>query len=330
MPMQPRRWNPPTPTARAREKHSTPPMPAPRLLELPGAAPEDVVIGPDGRLLTGTDDGAVLAVDPQTGAVEQIAHTGHRPLGLHAESDGSLLICDAGHGLLRLDKPGGVLEELVTEIDGEPLRFPSNVVAAPDGTIYFSASSRRWPLEQWRGDIMEHSGTGRLLRRTTDGQVDILIDGLDFANGVVLAPDGSHLLVAETGAYRITRYWLTGPQAGSCDRLVENLPGFPDNMLLGSDGLIWVSIPSPRNPLLDRLLPLPGLIRRLAWTIPENLQPQPERTVWAMAFDFDGTLVHDLQREPTDYAMVTSVAEHEGAIYLGSLSESAIAVTHLP
>ncbi|MBL1078993.1 SMP-30/gluconolactonase/LRE family protein [Nocardia sp. 2] len=305
-------------------------MPAPRLLELPGAAPEDVVIGPDGRLLTGTDDGAVLAVDPQTGAVEQIAHTGHRPLGLHAESDGSLLICDAGHGLLRLDKPGGVLEELVTEIDGEPLRFPSNVVAAPDGTIYFSASSRRWPLEQWRGDIMEHSGTGRLLRRTTDGQVDILIDGLDFANGVVLAPDGSHLLVAETGAYRITRYWLTGPQAGSCDRLVENLPGFPDNMLLGSDGLIWVSIPSPRNPLLDRLLPLPGLIRRLAWTIPENLQPQPERTVWAMAFDFDGTLVHDLQREPTDYAMVTSVAEHEGAIYLGSLSESAIAVTHLP
>ncbi len=305
-------------------------MPALRLLPLPGSGPEDVVVAADGRVLTGLHDGAIVAVDPGTGAVEQIARTQGRPLGLHANADGSVLICDAGRGLLRLDRPGGEVETLVAEIEGEPLRFPSNVVADQDGTIYFSASSRRWPLEQWRGDIMEHSGTGRLLRRDPGGLIEILIDGLDFANGVVLAPDRSCVVVAETGAYRITRYWLTGPKAGTYDRLVENLPGFPDNMCLGSDGLIWVSIPSPRNPLLDTLLPLPPVLRRISWAIPESLQPTPERTVWAMAFDFDGALVHDLQREGTEYAMVTAVVEHDGAVYLGSLTESAIAVTSVP
>lgn len=303
-------------------------MPPVRLIELPGQGPEDVVIAADGRVLTGIDDGSVLAVDPASGTVEQIAHTGGRPLGLHANPDGSLLICDADRGLLRLDKAGGDIDVLVAEVDGRPLKFTSNVVG-DDETIYFSESSRNWPLHEWKADILEHSGTGRLFRRNPDGQVETLVDGLDFANGVVLAPDRSCVLVAETGGYRITRYWLSGPLAGTTDPLVQNLPGFPDNMCLGSDGLVWVSLVSPRNPLLDMMLPLPGVLRRITWAIPEALQPKPARTVWAQAFDFEGRLVHDLQREGTDYAMVTAVAERDGVLYLGSLSESAIAVTHI-
>ncbi|WP_245722189.1 SMP-30/gluconolactonase/LRE family protein [Nocardia crassostreae] len=328
--MQPRRWTPPKATPRARETRSIPPMPDLRRIELPGIAPEDVVVAADGRVLTGIENGAILAVDPGIGTVEQIAHTGGRPLGLHAEPDGSLLICDAECGLLRLDKPGGTIEVLATEVDGQPLTFPSNVVAAADGTIYFSESTRRWPLKQWMGDILEHSGTGRLFRRHPDGAIETLVDNLDFANGVVLAPDGSCLVVAETAAYRLTRYWLTGPNAGTHDPLIENLPGCPDNVYLGTDNLIWVSLVTPRNPLLDTLLPLPGILRQLTWAMPEPLRPKPARTAWAMAFDFTGTPVHDLQREGTDYALVTSVAEHHGTLYLGSLVESAIAITHIP
>ncbi|MFI6865711.1 SMP-30/gluconolactonase/LRE family protein [Nocardia sp. NPDC050406] len=328
--MQPRRWTPPKATPRARETHSVPPLPEIRRIELPGTAPEDVVVTADGRVVTGIDNGAILAVDPNLGTVEQIAHTGGRPLGLHSEPDGALLICDAERGLLRLDKPGGVVEVLAAEVNGRPLTFPSNVVAASDGTIYFSESTSRWPLAEWMGDILEHSGTGRLFRRDPDGSIETLVDGLDFANGVVLAADHSCVVVAETAAYRLTRHWLTGPKAGTHDRLVENLPGSPDNMYLGSDGLIWVAMVTPRNPLLDALLPLPGILRRLTWAAPEALRPAPARTVWVQAFDFDGKLVHDLQRESTNYAMVTSVAEHHGALYLGSLTETAIAVTHVP
>ncbi|TCJ97295.1 sugar lactone lactonase YvrE [Nocardia alba] len=330
MHMSPHRWTPPRLTARARRTRSDPPMPPTRLLPLPGHGPEDVVVLPDGRIATGTEDGAIWRVDPATGAVERIADAGGRPLGMHAEPDGALLICVAGRGILRLAEAGADLEVVVAELDGAPIAFPSNVIRDDDGTIYFSISSRRWPFEQWMTDILEHSGSGQLVRRDPDGHLEVLVDGLQFANGVVLAPDRSCLLVAETGAYRITRYWLTGPRAGTTDYVVENLPGSPDNMLIGSDGLVWVGIVSPRNPLLDRLFPLPGILRRLVDALPDRLTPAPVRSVWALAFDIDGTLVHDLQRDGADYALVTAVAEHNGTLYLGSLSEPAIAVTSVP
>ncbi|MBU3066352.1 SMP-30/gluconolactonase/LRE family protein [Nocardia sp. NEAU-G5] len=305
-------------------------MPVPRLLPLPGSSPEDVVLAADGRLVTGISGGPILAVHPADGTVEQIAHTGGRPLGLHAEPDGALLICDSERGLLRLDKPHGELEVLVDEVDGERLNFASNVVADTDGTIYFSASTRRYPFEHYMADFYEHSGTGRLLRRLPDGRVETLLDGLQFANGVVLAPDRSCVLVAETAGYRVARYHLSGPRAGTSDYLVENLPGFPDNMALGSDGLCWVTLVSPRNPLLDKLLPLPGILRRIAYAIPDALQPKPIRSAWVQAYSLDGALVHDLQREPDHYAMVTGVVEQDGTLYLGSLVASAIAVVELP
>ena len=38
---------------------------------------------------------------------------------------------------------------------GERLRFCSNAVALSDGTVWFTVSSRRYPLSQWIGDIVE-------------------------------------------------------------------------------------------------------------------------------------------------------------------------------
>ncbi|MEV6324686.1 SMP-30/gluconolactonase/LRE family protein [Nocardia sp. NPDC051787] len=327
--MRPQRWTPPPPPARARQTRSIPPLPEVRRIELPGTGPEDVVFSPDGRIVAGTDDGSILSIDPAAGDVRELANTGGRPLGLHADADGRVLICDFERGLLELDAEG-TLTVLVDEVDGERLPFASNVVRDTDGTIYFSSSSRRYSLAEYMGDILEHSGTGRLFRRGPSGSVQTLIDDLQFANGVVLAPDRSCVLVAETGGYRVTRYWLTGPKAGTWDRLIENLPGFPDNMGLGSDGLVWITLPSPRNPLLDRLLPLPGILRRIVWELPAWVQPKPTRTVWVMAVDFDGKVVHDLQVEGTDYSMVTGVVEQDGALYLGSLTESAVAVSRVP
>ncbi|WP_083865394.1 SMP-30/gluconolactonase/LRE family protein [Nocardia brevicatena] len=327
--MRPQRWTPPTATPRARETHSTPPLPPVRRIELPAAGPEDVVITPDGRLVTGLDDGSLVSVDPTDGDIRTLVNTGGRPLGLHADPDGSLLVCDFARGLLRLD-PSGELTVLADEVDGKPLLFASNVTRAADGTIYLSSSSRRYPLDKYMGDLLEHSGTGSLLRLDASGTVRTLVDGLYFANGVAISPDGSAVVVAETGAYRVTRYWLTGPRAGTTDLLAENLPGFPDNIAVGSDGLLWITLPGPRNPMMDTLFPLPGFLRRLVWALPERLQPAPPRTVWVLAVDFEGTLVHDLQVEGDDFAMVTGVAERDGTLYLGSLSESALAVTYIP
>ena len=42
----------------------------------------------------------------------------------------------------------------------------------------------------------------------------------------------------------------------------QDLPGYPDNIARGSDGLIWVTIASPRDPLVERLQRGPLWLRR--------------------------------------------------------------------
>lgn len=326
--LRPVRWTPPP--APPRREQSDPPLPPVRRIDVPGTGPEDVVVDADGRIITGVSDGSILRIDATTGAIEVIGNSGGRPLGLEVCPDGSVLICDSRRGLLRLDPASGQVDVLVDTIDGVPLIGASNAVQTGDGTIYFSSSTQRFEVEDHVGDIMEHRGTGRLFRRDPDGGVETLLEGLQFANGVVLAPDGSHVLVAESGGYCVTRYWLTGSRAGQSDTLVENLPGFPDNMSLGSDGLVWVSIAAPRNPLLDRLQPRPVVLRQVSWLLPAWLRPKGERTVWVMALSFDGAIVHDLQRPGDDYHFVTSVWEDGGTLYLGSFYDTAIAVTSVP
>lgn len=312
---------------RARRKTGPEPFPVMRLIHLPGKGPEDVVVDAEGRLLTGLDDGRVLRIDPETEDAETLADTGGRPLGLEVLRDGRVLVCDSHRGLLRLDPATGVLDTLVAEVDGVPLRFCSNAVAASDGTVYFSDSTRRVGFEHWRADIYEHSATGRLFR-LRDGVVETLVDGLAFANGVALAADESYVVVAQTGGYELTRHWLAGPRAGTTEPWVANLPGCPDNISRGPSGLVWVAYPSPRDARLDWLLPRAPWLRSAAWALPDALVP-PARTFWVVGVDERGDVVRDLQVPGTEWAFATGVAEHGGRLYVASIAESSIAVLEL-
>ncbi|WP_203784425.1 SMP-30/gluconolactonase/LRE family protein, partial [Asanoa ferruginea] len=259
------------------------------------------------------------------GPPQVVGETGGRPLGVEVDADGDLVICDAHRGLLRMSVSSGT-----TTVLADGFRLCDNAAIACDGTIYFSDSSQRYGLEHWRADIMEHTGTGRLLRRSPTGEIDVLLDGLQFANGVALAADESFVAVAETGAYRISRVQLTGPEAGRRDILVDNLPGFPDNLSTGADGRIWIALATPRNALLDRLHARPPVLRRAVWALPQAFQPAPARTTWVMAVDASGSVVADLQTADGGYHMVTGVREHAGHLYLGSLTEPTVAVVPLP
>ena len=287
-----------------------------RVFEVPGQGAEDVVVGPGGEVFTGTEDGVIHRVDPGSGRADRVADTGGRPLGIELLPDGRLLVCDARRGLLAADPATGTIEEL-----SGGMRFCNNAAVAADGTIYFSDSSTVHPIDEWRAEMVEVTRTGRLLRRTPDGTVDVLEDGLAFANGVALADD--FVAVAETAARTIVRHWLDGRKT---DLLVRDLPGYPDNISRGSDGLIWVSIASPRDPVVERIQRGPLWIRRGVTRVPLRMQPAPKRTVRVQAYDAGGRLVHDLRGDETRFHMVTGVREHDGRVWLGSLHEPAIAV----
>jgi sugar lactone lactonase YvrE len=312
-------WRPPRPPARTRHD----PFPPATLIPLPATGPEDVVVDGKGRLLTGVDDGRVLSVTPDGRDIRTVADTGGRPLGLHVMGDGRVIVCDAEQGLLRLDPGTGALETL------HPMRFAGNAVTDSEDTVYFTQSSRRFGLAHWQGDILEHSGTGRLLRRSRDGRVDTLLEGLQFANGVVLTPDESAVVVAETGSYRLTRLWLTGPRAGRRDVMADNLPGSPDNMAVAPDGTIWVALADPREPLLDLALRSPPVLRKAVWALPERLRPGPRRTTRLVNVDTGGRIAGDLRGRIHGFHMATGVVPHDDRLYVGSLVSRTIAVLDL-
>jgi sugar lactone lactonase YvrE len=318
----PVRWTPPP----------APPGREPQRIEvttvaLPGAGPEDALIDEDGSVLTGLVDGRILRVSADGTSIKTLADTGGRPLGLEWLPDGKVLICDANRGLLTLDQDGRIAT-LLGEIDGRPMRFCNNADILPDGTIYFTDSSTRFGVDEWMADLLEHSSTGSLYRLTPDGELTRLTANRPFPNGVALSGDRKTLFFAETASYGLFKLDLTNPDAEP--ELVAMIPGLPDNIARGSDGLIWVAVGSPRNPLLDFLLPKPPVLRKAVWALPESLKPKAADIIEIQAYDDDGKLVHDLRGKHPDFRMPTGVRERDGQVWLSSIGTTHLATFPTP
>ncbi|MFG2833286.1 SMP-30/gluconolactonase/LRE family protein [Streptomyces sp. NPDC048434] len=239
--------------------------------------------------------------------------------------DGQLLVCDTQRGLVRVDPRDGAVRVLAGGAGGEPLRFCSNVALGADGALYFSVSCRRYALEDWMGDILEHTGTGQLLRRRPGGEPEVLLDGLHLANSVALAEDESFVIVAESSAYRIRRLWLSGPRSGRCDtsRVPRQHFARARGRVLGRSG---------RAPGTRRRLAAPNVshVQESGVAQGEAVHPRPRRTVRVMALRPDGGLPCDLSRAKSPYRMVTSVCRSGSCLIMGSLIESGCAVCELP
>jgi sugar lactone lactonase YvrE len=175
-------------------------------------------------------------------------------------------------------------------------------------------------------DIVEHGGNGRLLKyEPLADEVTVLLDGLQFANGVAVGPDERYVLVNETGSYRVTRYWLAGDRAGTSDPFAVNLPGFPDNISFNGEDTFWLALYAPRNPALDFMADKPFL-RKVVYRLPEALQPAPVKHAIVLGLNAEGEVIHNLQDASADaYAPITAVEQVGDALYFGSLSVPAIA-----
>lgn len=297
----------------------------------PGTGPEDVARGPDGLLYTGLANGDIvrLKADGSTPPLK-IANTGGRPLGLEFASDGELVVADAYRGLLSV-APDGKVTVLTVRAGDRPIAFADDLAIASDGTIYFSDASRRG-YEGVDLDAWEANPTGRLLAYDrASGETRVLLDGLSFANGVTLGPDEAYVLVNETFAYRITRYWLKGEKAGKSDVFIEGLPGFPDNLSYDGKQRFWVALVSPRNDTLDSLAGRP-ILRKMLFNLfrligfPESVS----RYGWVIGVGIDGLVEANLQDPAGHVHSVTSVNRFGDMLALGSLSMSAVATLPAP
>ena len=155
-----------------------------------------------------------------------------------------------------------------------------------------------------------------------------LATGRPFPNGVALSGDRKTLFFAETASYGLYKLDLTNPDAEPV--LVAQIPGLPDNIARGSDGLIWVAIGSPRNALLDLLLPKPPVLRKLVWALPDAVKPKAADIIEIQAYDEDGNLVHDLRGKHPNFHMPTGVRERDGKVWLSSIGTTTLATFPTP
>jgi len=307
----------------------------------PEVGPEHIDFGPDGRLYTGVQSGAILRMNPDGTGVETVVNTGGRPLGFDFTADGRLIIADALKGLLVVGADGAV-GVLADQVDGDPIRYADAVVIASDGRMYFTDATRRFSPQALGTfdasvlDILEHSCSGRVLvYEPSTGGTSLVIGGLCFPNGVALSGDEQHLFIAETGEYRIWKVDLAargidarsaGPSGDSRARVIAaNLPGFPDNLTRGADGRLWTGLTKPRSTAIDGMAAKPWL-RALTLRLPRALWPVPPVYGHVIAFDEDGRVVADLQDPAGRIPETSGVTEHGGRLYIHSLHAEALGV----
>lgn len=293
-----------------------------------GIGPEDVAIDAGGNLYVGYQDGRLVRFDPNGRNPDLITNTNGRPFGLDFSPNGDLIVADGYRGLLRVNPASGSVTVLTDSADGVPFRFTDDVAVADDGTVYFSdASSKFGPALHARDDIIEHGGHGRLLKYDPRTRITtVLLDGLEFANGVALSQDQSFVLVTETGNYDIVRYWLKGPRTGQHEVFFKNLPGIPDGISGNGKGTFWVALFAPRNGALDAMSDKP-LLRKVVFRLPEFMQPQPARHAFVLGLDESGAVVDNLQyKSDQAFSPITSVQQFQDRLYLGSLTEDHFAV----
>jgi sugar lactone lactonase YvrE len=287
--------------------------------------PEDVTVGHDGALYATTVSGTILRIDRDTAEVSEFARVGGRPLGIETAADGSLLVANAYSGIQRIS-PHGEVADLLTTINGEALAYTDDLAVSSNGVIYFSDASTKFGAEAWSGtyeasllDILEHGGHGRVIAFDgRSGESRIVVDGLNFANGVAISADDRFLLIAETGSYRILRHWLQGPDAGTTEVVLDNLPGFPDNVNSGDEGRFWVGLVAPRDAKLDAMSDQPFL-RKVVQRLPAFLRPRAVPSSHVIAISGNGDVLLSLQDTAARYPAMTGVCEAGQRLYLTRL-----------
>ncbi len=81
-----------------------------------------------------------------------------------------------------------------------------------------------------------------------------------------------------------------------------------------------MAFPSKRKEILDNLAGKP-FVRKMVMRLPESMQPAPDRYGFIIGIDGEGNVIHNLQDpSPESFSPITSVEEHEGYLYLGSLT----------
>jgi hypothetical protein len=103
------------------------------------------------------------------------------------------------------------------------------------------------------------SPNGRLWRYDLDsGTTRLIAEGFHFINGVLYdlhegKPREESVIVNQTSHFRVTRFYLRGPKAGSSEVVLDGITGMNDGMDRDAAGRIWLALFTEGSPVLTWL-----------------------------------------------------------------------------
>jgi sugar lactone lactonase YvrE len=154
--------------------------------------------------------------------------------------DGRLLVVSGREGLLLRREPDG---SLVTYADLSRLsdRGWNEIVVDGRGNAYINGGG----FDFLAG---EEFVPGIVALVTPDGSARQVADGISFPNGMVVTPDNSTLIVAESYAKRLTAFDIAADGSLTNRRVWADLVGgFPDGICLDAENAIWYGdVPNKR------------------------------------------------------------------------------------
>jgi len=172
----------------------------------------------------------LIAVDLE-GRSEVIARVPSFPFCIDWLRDGRLLVVSAAERRLLRREPDG---SMVMHTDLSRLsRHPWNdIVVDGRGNAYVGDIGFDFPGGEF--------APGLLALVTPDGSARQVADGVAFPNGLVVTPDNSTLILAESYANRLTAFDIDADGSLSNRRLWAGLDrGVPDGICIDAENAIW-------------------------------------------------------------------------------------------
>ena len=116
----------------------------------------------------------------------------------------------------------------------------NEIVVDGRGNIYANNVGFRFGQDEFR--------PGGIVLVTPDGAVRRVADNVAFPNGMVVTPDNSTLIVAESFAHTLTAFDITADGSLSNRRIWADLvTGVPDGICIDAENAVWYAdVPNKR------------------------------------------------------------------------------------